>query len=166
MWWNRSPDSRVTADRLRLPALLEQWLRATGKSPLTVAGQWRLCTALPEHSTSVVHVYVPSRISDSTCEKLVGCVYSKLHANSVHEPHGRIGLHELVVPCRSKSETKAKPWPKSSSDTQSEWIEAASCFVRPVALRQFSVHDKLTERLSARMTRWRCIELIADSFPS
>jgi hypothetical protein len=31
----------------------EQWHLAIEKSPLTVAGQWRLFTALPEHSTSV-----------------------------------------------------------------------------------------------------------------
>jgi hypothetical protein len=29
-------------------SITEQWHRATGKLPLTVAGQWRLSTALPD----------------------------------------------------------------------------------------------------------------------
>jgi hypothetical protein len=41
--------------------VLEQWHRATGKFPLTVAGQWRILTALPVHSTSV---------GDTACDRM------------------------------------------------------------------------------------------------
>jgi hypothetical protein len=49
---DRSPDSRRTSERLRLPTLDGQWLVQSKKRPLTVAGQWRIFTALPEHRAS------------------------------------------------------------------------------------------------------------------
>jgi hypothetical protein len=81
---------------------------------------------------------VPTRYLKQTSEKLVGYVYSKPHTNS--RTAGRAGLHEPVAPPRcSRSETKSKPRPKSSSDTQSARIDAASCLARPVALMANSV---------------------------
>ena len=80
---------------------------------LQLLGSGGFAPRFPSIPPALVFVYVPSRIPDSTSEMLLGCVYSKLHTNSVHEPHARFGLHELVMPCRSKSETKSKPWPKS-----------------------------------------------------
>jgi hypothetical protein len=38
--------------RLRLPTLFGQWLYAAEIRSLTVAGQWRIYTALPEHRAS------------------------------------------------------------------------------------------------------------------
>jgi hypothetical protein len=49
------------------PPVSGQWLYAVVNRPLTVAGQWRLFTALPEHLASELplHIHYASEITSS-----------------------------------------------------------------------------------------------------